>query len=210
MLGLGALRFIFSLLVIDAHYQLFRTLLQPILVQTFGVASLPFLGEGNIAVTGFFVISGYVITYVLLHRYPVHCWRGLAVFYLERAWRIYPLYWLVLGLDLLALAALTGHVPDKPWLENLLLIPFGFQELFADHNRFGPLDLQGALVIGPAWTLCLDLLFYLMAPFLFVSRPTTWAVWGVGLAFFAAFIAFGDPRPPFWFAYLYSTALVHL
>jgi peptidoglycan/LPS O-acetylase OafA/YrhL len=211
-MGLGWLRLILSLMVIDAHYGGFRELLQPAIVNHFGVDSLAYVGEGGIAVTGFFVISGYVIAYVLGRKYDAHSWRGIGVFYLGRALRIYPLYLLVLAATWGALAA-SGGAPSMGGLQvlnNLSLVPYGVLALFADHNRFGPMQLSQSLLIGPAWTLALDLLLYLMAPFLLVRKRAAWSAWLLGLGYFAAFIVLGDPRPPVWFGYFYSSALPYL
>ena len=211
-MGLGALRFILSLLVMDAHFGGFREYLQPRVVHAFGVDNVAYVGEGGIAVTGFFVISGYVIAYVLGRKYDTATARGIATFYLGRALRIYPLYFLVFGLYWMALAML-GNPPamgGTRLLANLTLVPYGVLALFPDQNRFGPVDLTQSLLIAPAWTLTLDLLLYLLAPPLFTRRSTTWAVWCLGLAYFLAFAVLSDTRPPVWYGYFYATAMPYV
>ena len=95
-MGLGALRFCLSLLVIDSHYGLFGHRIQLEAVNRFGVDRLAYVGSGGIAVSGFFVISGYLITLVLSRKYDAG-WHGAKAFYVSRALRIYPLYGLVLA-----------------------------------------------------------------------------------------------------------------
>lgn len=211
-MGLGWLRLLLSLLVIDAHYGGFRLLVQPRLVNAFGVERMAFVGEGEVAIAGFFVISGYVIAYVLARKYDPASWRGIGIFLLGRALRIYPLYLLVFAAfwAMLALAGAAPQMGATQLANNLLLVPLGAVALLGDHVTLGPMQLTGQLLIGPAWTLCFDLLFYVLAPFLLVWKRTLWAVWGVGLVYFAAFAVTLDPRPPIWFAYLYTSPIAYL
>jgi len=211
-MGLGWLRLLLSLMVIDAHYGGFRLLVQPAIVNALGVDRVAFVGEGEVAIAGFFVISGYVIAYVLARKYDPRSWRGIGTFLLGRALRIYPLYLLLFGAFWAALA-LIGAPPQMPttqFLNNLLLLPLGVVALLGDHQHLGPMQLTGQLLIGPAWTLCFDLLFYILAPFLLVRKRILWITWSVGLIYFVAFIVTLDPRPPIWFAYLYTSPIAYL
>ena len=206
-MGLGWLRLLLSLLVMDAHFEGFRGTVQPWLVQQFGVDQLSYIGSGGVAVTGFFVISGYVIAYVLARNYDTRCWNGIGRFYLGRALRIYPLYLLVLGGYGSVLIALGRWPLLSPGalLDNLLLLPYAVRNSVADFNIVGTLQLSQQLLIGPAWTLTLDLLLYVAAPLLLVRRDTTWLVWLIGLVYGLIFAALSDSRPPLWFAYFYSS-----
>ncbi len=210
-MGLGWLRLLLSLLVIDAHYGGFRLHVQPRLVDMFGIERLAYVGQGGVAIAGFFVISGYVITYVLARKYDTSSWRGIGLFYLGRGLRIYPLYLLLFTVYWLTLTAI-GAAPGMrgtQLVDNLLLLPLGIESLLGDHDNLGPMQLTGQLLIGPAWTLCLDLLLYVLAPFMVLNKRVLWLVWALGLAWFVAFIVTLDPRPPLWFAYLYTSPLAY-
>ena len=211
-MGLGSLRLILSLLVIDAHYEVFRRYAQPWLVERFGVDRLAYVGEGGVAISGFFVISGYVIAYVLARKYDTATWRGIGSFYLGRALRIYPLYLLVFAAFWIARASVGDAPVMSPGQlrDNLLLIPYAIYGLVRDQNQFGSLQLSTQLLIPPSWTLAIDLLLYLLAPFLVVRRTPLWIAWCIGLACFAGFVVALDPRPPVWFGYLYSTPLPYV
>ena len=212
-MGLGWLRFVLSLMVVDFHYAFFSGQMQPWLVDRLGVEYLAFAGAGNIAVSGFFVISGYVIAAALSEKYAAS-WRGVAAFYSGRALRIYPLYfvvfiayWLALALTAAVQAAphhtaveiarnlLLFPLPDQ-FFANFLLFPFGISGFFADHSAQGPLFRD--FFIGPAWTLAYDLIFYAAAPWLLRGKKRLWLVWGGGLVYFLVFAAFLDPRQPVW------------
>ena len=209
-MGIGTLRFCLSLLVIDSHYGLFGRWIQLAAVNRFGVDRLAYVGSGGIAVSGFFVISGYLITLVLTRKYDAG-WHGAKAFYLSRALRIYPLYGLVFACYWIALRwqdAAPAYSFAR-WLGNLTLIPYGIVGMAADENAFG-LATTDALLIGPAWTLCYDLLFYVLAPWLFVRARTCWWVAILGFAYFVAFVLFADPRPPVWFQFFYGTGMPYL
>ena len=209
-MGLGVLRFCLSLLVIDAHYGFVGHRIQMAMVGRFGVERLAYVGSGGIAVSGFFVISGYLIRLVLSRKYDAG-WHGAKAFYISRALRIYPLYWLVLAAYWTALVWLG----DAPAFEfgrlpgDLSLLPYGILGMAADQNAFG-LTTTDPLLIGPAWTLCYDLLFYLLAPWLFVRVRTCWWAATLGFGYVVAFVLFADHRPPVWFQFFYGTGMPYL
>ena len=63
-------------------------------------------------VTFFFVLSGFLITHVLLNEAQPKGWISISRFYIKRAFRILPVYWLILFLSLLFLPAILGvHLP---------------------------------------------------------------------------------------------------
>ena len=210
-MGLGTLRFVLSLMVIDTHFGVFARPVQLAVTQWLGLERVGYIGSGGIAVSGFFVISGYLITMVLDRRYAPG-WRGAAAFYASRALRIYPLYWLVLAGYVAALYALRSSPGFSPaqWLGNVTLLPWGALGMVADPNVPGTTELSAMLLIGPAWTLCYDLLFYLFAPWLFLRARTSAWVALLGLGYFLLFIALADPRPPVWYRYFYQSGVPYL
>ena len=209
-MGLGVLRFCLSLLVIDAHYGFAGHRLQMAMVGRFGVDRLAYIGSGGIAVSGFFVVSGYLITLVLSRKYDAG-WHGAKAFYVSRALRIYPLYWLVFAAYWMARVWLGDAPPSESGRlpGELSLIPYGIAGMAADQNVFG-LTTTDTLLIGPAWTLCYDLLFYLLAPWLFVRVRTCRWVAALSFAYVVAFIVFADHRPPVWFQFFYGTGMPYL
>ena len=169
-MGLGFLRFLLSLMVIDQHYGAYRDYVLPYLLNTFGIDHLAPIGEGAFAVTGFFVLSGYLIAHVLRKRHqlfetgPWSPWT----FYIERALRIYPTYCLVLLLTYLAyrFLAIAPTYSIAQWFNNLSLIPFGVDLLGASSQATFGLSVGSQLLLPQAWTVTLDLCFYLAAPFI--------------------------------------------
>ncbi len=120
--------------------------------------------NGYDAVTLFFVLSGFLITYLLLVEHQQHGSINVGAFYIRRALRIWPLYYAVMlmgfiGLPLLVrLTHFSGYIPgDGPlslkFLAYLLLSPHIL-------SFFG-LSLTG---ITHLWTIGIEEHFYLIWP----------------------------------------------
>ena len=107
--GLNGLRFYAALLVVVAHVEVAKS-------QILGVASvferMPLrLDVGSLAVRFFFVLSGFLITYLLLAERETAGSIDVPRFYLRRALRIFPLYYLIV---LLAFTVFPLLLPGDP------------------------------------------------------------------------------------------------
>lgn len=128
---------------------------------------VPFLSFGFAGVDLFFVLSGFVITWVNLHHLGDR--SRLAGYLGRRLWRIYPLYWIlwcaafILALDRFA-PHLGGYFNRSRLARFLLLVPN------TDVNS----------VLPQAWTLCFEIEFYLIFALFFVV-PRRWFVPVLGL-----------------------------
>lgn len=90
--NLNGLRFIAALLVIIHHVEQFKEILG---YQNY--SQTPFIKIiGKLGVTLFFVLSGYLITYLLLVEEKNKGKIAIKDFYIRRALRIWPLYFLIL------------------------------------------------------------------------------------------------------------------
>ena len=183
-MGLGFFRLVLSIWVIDHHYEISKRLLESVVVDALGEENLGFLKIGHIAVISFFVLSGYVITWVLKNKYP-HTKTGIKAFFLGRIVRIYPLYWLIL-------TAMVAENLILPWLKtgqevelslsrvigDFLLFPYGIAGFFLENNyyAYGMIDL-------PAWTLPYDLVFYLAAPWMVMKKKVLSSIIGLELLY---------------------------
>ncbi len=88
--GLNAVRFIVASLVMLMHIRSTQgTQHLPILPE------LPIFFKGLNAVYFFFVLSGFLITYLLLKEIEKTKTVNVAKFYLKRVWRIWPLYFII-------------------------------------------------------------------------------------------------------------------
>jgi peptidoglycan/LPS O-acetylase OafA/YrhL len=112
------------------------------------------LQNGYLGVSLFFVLSGFILTYT--HQWDILDRRFLADFYVARFARIYPVYLLAL------LAAL-------PVLAHPLSMPGVVAVLTMTQAWTPPLSSSGFLWVMQAWTLSVELAFYLFFPAVLLS-----------------------------------------
>jgi peptidoglycan/LPS O-acetylase OafA/YrhL len=168
---MGILRTIFALNVVLAHL---------------GIHA--FVGARN-SVQIFYIISGFLISYILVEakNYP-----DIKNFYYNRVLRIYPVYYVVVAISLLIYPILNIKffyiIEQTPIIANIFLI---FSNIFlvgqdwimfsgiknntliftADFYKSDILLFEG-LFVPQAWTLGLEISFYLIAPFILFKRKT--------------------------------------
>ncbi|GGQ49507.1 acyltransferase family protein [Streptomyces mutabilis] len=167
--SLTGIRFIAALLVFLAHSTMLFNPLQPTASFTFfedpGVAKALadfFDSAGNIGVSFFFVLSGFVLTWSSTPG------ERITGFWRRRALKIYPNHIVTWALAMLLFASAT---PLHAWLPNLFLV-------HAFSNRVDTVQS----VNFPSWSLCSELLFYALFPLFIVlvrriadSRLWLWA-----------------------------------
>jgi peptidoglycan/LPS O-acetylase OafA/YrhL len=161
--GLNGLRFFAALAVIVTHIELIK--------QEFGFENLwhsnPLVFElGGLGVVFFFVLSGFLITYLLLQEKKVTGTIAVKKFYLRRILRIWPLYYLVVILGFFVLTHF--QFMDIKFLEmrqqgnfheNLI-----FYLLFLPNLAFA---VYGAFPhIGQTWSIGVEEQFYILWPVL--------------------------------------------
>lgn len=114
------------------------------------------------AVVVFLLLSGYVVAAMLQPRPP------LTHFYAERALRLLPAYYAAFALGvavwLLGVQSpfLQGGARWELWLAALLIVPLNYATLWPALDTFTP--------VPPAWSLGLEITFYLLAPWLLACR----------------------------------------
>ena len=135
------------------------------------------LESGRYAVDLFFMISGYLITESLTRK------ADARRFLVDRAIRIYPAFLAALAplaiVGMLLQQRMFAEVPPQEWplmlLANLLLLP-------------GAVDMEP--ILGVAWTLSFEMVFYLTAAGVFVLARRQQRELGVSLAACAGLILF--------------------
>jgi peptidoglycan/LPS O-acetylase OafA/YrhL len=192
-LDLGLVRFLLAFAVVGGH-----------------VGSLPYtvpLGA-MLAVQAFYIISGFLIALVWDNKYKAQP-NGLFLFYTNRAARIYFLYWAVLLIA--GIVAVVAKLLTRHWVGYSTYPPphgLVLYEYFTNLCIFGsaqaywlgfspggalyytmdytssPYPVWRTLMIGPAWTLELELTFYLLAPLLVNLKLRT--IFAIIAASFAA------------------------
>lgn len=134
---------------------------------------------GDLGVDLFFVLSGFLITTLILREKPAPLFERLKGFYWRRALRIFPVYYLGIIIYWLAvssssspkLALYNEHVPA------LLLYLIDFKLAF-NPTPFPPL--------GHAWSLAIEEKYYLLWPFVAMALPRKRGLFvAISLIFFA-------------------------
>lgn len=150
---------------------------------------------GLIAVVAFFFVSGYLMPATFQAHYKQANYVQRSIRYLSnRFLRIFPPYWLALAFAMVIIAVTRSwneyDINVSSLLQNIFLVGLNQERFWGSDIRF----------IGPAWTLDVEIQYYLAVPFLmflFERRPQV-LIWlslgliGVGLYFLARPLGFHD------------------
>lgn len=161
--GLNSLRFIAAFLVLMHHSETIK--------KKNGLENLEWLGlfrNGGNAVVFFFVLSGFLITYLLLKERAKTGTVSIKNFYLKRVLRIWPLYFLLvligtIGLPLLfSILKVDYEMPytlGETWFYFLFFLPALVTYFYGHH------------FLEPLWSIGVEEVFYLIwAPLIKFSR----------------------------------------
>jgi peptidoglycan/LPS O-acetylase OafA/YrhL len=142
------------------------------------------------AVQIFYMLSGFLISYVLVEA---RSYRNTRSFYINRYLRLYPIYLVVVVCTLVVKFGFLGRYPEfqqlyeqLPGIARGLLLISNATLFFQDWVMFAAVrhhvlvfptayyqsdvPIYEGLLIAPAWTLGVELSFYLVAPFVLARR----------------------------------------
>ncbi|WP_298917843.1 acyltransferase [uncultured Nostoc sp.] len=126
-------------------------------------AGLKNIAPAGFGVTVFFFLSGYLITTLLRQEYDHYQTFDFKLFYLRRILRIWPPFYLVLGLGagLTVLGLLKGQIDLPPFLAQCLHYGNYYRVLVSENN----------VTVGSwvCWSLAVEEHFYLLFPLLYVT-----------------------------------------
>jgi len=190
--------------------------------------------NSDLAVQCFYIISGYYMAMILTEKYTGE--GSTRLFYTNRALKIYPVYWLnLILLVLLSLVAFVKHYPgtfdfyikyqQPSWwalvylvIANLLLLGLDWVFLFGI-NKSGNLyftrsfndtnpNVYNYAFNSIAWTIGVELLFYVIAPWLNKQKWTALLTIGFfSLAIRLALAGYWGDFPP-WNYMFFPTQLM--
>lgn len=160
--GLNSLRFFAAFLVVMHHAETIR-----LKNGLFNLQGLGLFRNGSIAVIFFFVLSGFLITYLLLKESNKTGTVSVKHFYIKRMLRIWPLYFLLVIIGTLLVPEVFGlmgvhyvmpYTFGETWFYFLFFLP-GLVTFFFGHH-----------LLEPLWSIGIEEVFYLIWAPLFKIR----------------------------------------
>ena len=181
LVGLQAVRGLAAALVVFVHYN------GTAVGHGFAITGLEHAAVSGIGVDIFFVISGFIME--LTAGGQSRLGEGRAAFLSRRAMRVLPLYWFLTIVAYAATVAFGDAIHTTVSLRQLLL-----SLLLLPSTR--P-DGQAFYVISVAWTLTIEVYFYILFALLIHLRPT-WRVVALSSIFAASVLlgAWARPQSP--------------
>lgn len=135
-------------------------------------------GIGRYAVFSFYILSGYLMTTIVMNRYGTD-FSGLKKYAANRFLRIYPIYLIAFAISLAVIFIFGSSgismmdknlsIPDGPlsWFRNITLIGLDFNVI--------------ERTIPPSWTLFVEIFYYAMIP-LAVRAGGKFVLWWVAVS----------------------------
>lgn len=157
--GLNGLRFWAAFLVILHHVEQFKLWqkMPNLFRNTF------FEAIGHQGVSLFFVLSGFLITYLLLAEYEKTHHIAIKNFYIRRILRIWPLYYLIMIIGFFILPRFINIGPVAQLDEHFTLKVFLFMFMLPNVLRVTEAPIVGA---NQAWSVGVEEQFYIIWPLL--------------------------------------------
>ncbi|MBU3715366.1 MAG: acyltransferase, partial [Ferruginibacter sp.] len=168
--GLNTLRFIAAFFVVISHANISLYKLG-----VYAECNFAFLNRGGDAVDFFFTLSGFLITYLLLHEIKKTQTVSVKSFYLRRVLRIWPLYFFLVFIGFILLGLIYPYLYKKPFFETSVI------DLFLMFVFFVPNYAAKNYMVGllnPLWSIGVEEQFYIFwAPLVkFFRKHPYWIV----------------------------------
>lgn len=112
----------------------------------------------RIGVSAFFVLSGFLVTWLLIKEYSDYDSISLKGFYYRRTLRIFPAYF-----GFLFLVFFVETLQDFEKIKEFIV-----PSVFYYYNYYYPVTDHGHPALGHLWSLCVEEQFYILWPFLFM------------------------------------------
>lgn len=125
------------------------------------------MGNGNLGVNFFFVLSGFLITFLLIQERTISRSINLKSFWMRRILRIWPVYFICVAFGFIAFPIL------KSWLGQIpaeTANPYMYISFLSNFDIIIN-DLPDSSVLGVLWSISIEEQFYLIWPILLLIVP---------------------------------------
>ena len=158
----------------------------------------PILKKGGLAVEYFFVLSGFLLTYLAYAEYQKKGKINIKAFFIRRVLRIFPLYYFAVFLGYLLLGFVYPMLKGQPYLEFTIAEGLPFHLFFLPNWIISKyLDSVGSLY--SLWSIGVEEQFYLFFPFLcsllFKKKRLVWLFGLVTISYFIFYYTFQEYYP---------------
>jgi peptidoglycan/LPS O-acetylase OafA/YrhL len=180
-----------------------------VLLVIFNHLNVPYFPEGRGVLT-FFVLSGFLITWILLNESGRSGGISIRNFYVRRVLRIFPAFYIFWGLQVVGFLLIHGRMWPSAIADYL-------SAFFYVSNYRTAMSYQSHQFIGHTWALSLEEQFYLLWPWLFVAfrkdlRKFTWVLVALIAAvdIYRFVLFFGFHVRDRWLTYSFDSRVDHL
>lgn len=147
-------------------------------------------GNGNLGVNFFFILSGFLITYLLLEEKKINGQINLKNFWIRRILRIWPLFYFCVFFGFIIfpqLKQLFGQNPNET-------ANYPYYLVFLNNFDFIKNGLPDSSVLGVLWSVAIEEQFYLIWPIIVYLFPIKklWIPFSTIILFSLTFRFFND------------------
>lgn len=189
--GLNALRFFAAYLVVIHHAEQIR-----MKYGLFHLKEYSLFNNGGLAVTFFFVLSGFLISYLLFKESDITNTISVKKFYFRRILRIWPLYFLIVIIGIIFLPYILDFIGYS------YSLPYSFNDVILYYILFSPFMVNifyGHHLIEPLWSIGVEELYYIVwAPLFkflrnYILPIIILIIFVRSLLMYASFLGYFDP-----------------
>jgi peptidoglycan/LPS O-acetylase OafA/YrhL len=139
---------------------------------------------GPLAVYSFFILSGFLMTLIMHNTYG-YSLIGVKKYALNRFYRLYPVYWVLLLLSLVILLIVGASFATE--FHPLIVVPDSFSSALANFTMFYPSfspNTYSIRVLPATWALTIEIVFYILIGLgVSKNKTITWLWFLLSLAY---------------------------